>query len=188
MKNIEEFIKNNREAFDSYEPGERVWKALESNFPESETRRPQVTAIAWMRWIAVAAIVLFLLAGVYYFSRPVDQISPDAVVQHHDIPAEYAEEVYHFTRLIGIKQKELNKLKKEEPELYKKFSTDIRRLDSSYQMLKTELPGNPNEELVLEAMIENLRIQIDLLNEQLSIIQKIKQTKNRDNGNQYKST
>ena len=188
MKNIEDFIKNNREAFDSYEPGERVWKALESKFPESKRRTPGMTTIAWIRWSAAAAVILFLGAGIYYFSRPEAQLSPVVVLQHNDIPPEYAEEVYHFTRLIGIKQKELNKIKKQEPELYRKFSTDIGRLDSSYQMLKTELPGNPNEELVLEAMIENLRIQIDLLNEQLFIIQKIKQTKNSDNENKNKST
>ena len=55
-------------------------------------------------------------------------------------------------------------------------------------MLKSDLPGNPNEELVLGAMIENLRIQIDLLNEQLTIIKKIKESKNTKNEKIYKST
>ena len=105
-----------------------------------------------------------------------------------DIPSAYAEEVYHFTRLIELKHKELNKLKKAEPALYKRFSAEISKLDSSYQMLKHELPGNPNEEMVLAAMIDNLRIQIDLLNEQLHIIKKIKETKNNTHEKIYKSS
>jgi len=39
------------------------------------------------------------------------------------------------------------------------------------------LPVNPNKEELLQAMIYNLQLQIDLLNQQLNIIQKIKQAK-----------
>ncbi len=141
-----------------------------------------------MKWSAVAAVVLFISAGIFYFSQTNDGNKKAAVAEANEIPEEYAEEVYHFTRLIELKHKELSKIRNEEPELYKKFSADITRLDSSYQMLKKELPGNPNEELVLAAMIENLRIQIDLLNEQLIIIKKIRQTKNTDHEKIYKST
>jgi len=39
------------------------------------------------------------------------------------------------------------------------------------------LPSNPNREQLLEAMIQNLKLQTELLNQQLLIIQKIKQAK-----------
>jgi hypothetical protein len=44
--------------------------------------------------------------------------------------------------------------------------------------LKDQLPKNPNQEELLKAMIQNLQWQIDLLNQQLNIIQKIKEAKN----------
>jgi phage shock protein A len=71
----------------------------------------------------------------------------------------------------------LKAIKTDEPFLYKKFSFDIKRLDSTYTLLKQQLPVNPNKEELLEAMIYNLQLQIELLNQQLNIIQKIKQSK-----------
>ena len=188
MKDIEKFIKENREAFDSYEPGERVLKNLGKEFCVPSAKTGSVRKLPWLKWSAAAAVLIFVAAGVvYFFSNNKDR--PEVIAaKNADIPAEYAEEVYHFTRLIELKHQELKKIRKDEPELYKKFAADITRLDSSYQMLKKGLPGNPNEELVLSAMIENLRIQIDLLNEQLTIIKKIKETKNNNYEKVYKST
>ena len=188
MKDIEKFIKENREAFDSYEPGDRVLKNLEKEFCAPAGSSGIIRSIPWLKWSAAAAVIIFIAAGVIYFSSSEKNYAPEVASNSTDIPAEYAEEVYHFTRLIELKHKELKKIRKDEPELYKKFSADITRLDSSYQVLKEDLRGNPNEELVLSAMIENLRIQIDLLNEQLTIIKKIKETKKNNHEKIYKST
>jgi hypothetical protein len=187
MKDIEQFIKDNRDEFDSYQPGSRVWKNLQKQFPETDAKKPVINMMTWMKWSAAAAVILLLGPGVYYFSDSGKKENQASTYEVTDIPDEYAEEVYHFSRLIELKHKELNKIRKEEPELYRKFSADILRLDSSYQMLKKELPGNPNEEMILAAMIENLRIQTDLLNEQLLIIRKIKQNKKHSNEKLYKS-
>jgi hypothetical protein len=187
MKDIESFIRENRDAFDSYLPGPRVWNNLEKECAELDSQRKKVKPLPWMRWSAVAAVIIFVIAGVFYFLSVNENRNQPAMAETKDIPAEYADEVYHFTRLIEIKQKELHQIRKTEPELYQKFSADITRLDSSFQSLKKELPGNPNEELVLAAMIENLRIQIDLLNEQLSIIKKMKEIKKSDHEKFYKS-
>jgi hypothetical protein len=188
MKDIEKFIRENKEAFDSYQPGERVLKNLEKEFCDPEAKGGVVRTMPWLKWSAAAAVIIFIAAGVVYFSSSERNYAPAVAANTAEIPPEYAEEVYHFTRLIELKHQELKKIRKVEPELYKKFSADITRLDSSYQVLKKDLPGNPNEELVLSAMIENLRIQIDLLNEQLTIIKKIKEVKNSNHEKIYKST
>jgi hypothetical protein len=99
----------------------------------------------------------------------------------------YAKEVYHFTQLIELKQSELKQIEKEHPELYLQFVKDINRLDSSYQALKTELPKNANRELLLEAMIQNLKLQSELLNQQLSIIKQLNQKNTKENENVSKS-
>ena len=103
------------------------------------------------------------------------------------ISPDYAKEVYHFTQLIELKQNELKKIEREQPELYREFIGDITTLDSSYNALKKELPLNPNREQLLEAMIDNLRLQTELLNHQLLIIKKIKQAKKSGNESNSKS-
>jgi hypothetical protein len=147
-----------------------------------------------MRWAAVAAVTVLVTLSVFYFSGKQEDnrlAKNGGRVETFDImdainPA-YAKEVYHFTQLIELKQTELKAIEKEQPDLYKEFIGDITALDSSYNALKKELPQNPNREQLLEAMIENLRLQTDLLNHQLLIIKKIKQAKNSSDENNSKS-
>lgn len=101
--------------------------------------------------------------------------------------ADYKEEMYHYARLVEIKHNELKALQKDEPLLYKKFSGDVNRLDSVYQALKTQLPENPNQEQLIEAMISNLQLQVGLLNKQLHIIKQIKHSKKAAYEKAYRS-
>ncbi len=87
------------------------------------------------------------------------------------------EEMYHYTKLIEIKHKELKQIEKDEPLLYKQFSGDVHKLDSVYHSLQQQLPKNQNREQLLEAMIQNLQLQIQLLNHQLDIIKQINHSK-----------
>jgi len=98
-----------------------------------------------------------------------------------------SEEMYHYTKLIEIKHNELKKLEKDEPLLYKKFSGDVHNLDSVYHSLQKQLPKNSNREQVLEAMIQNLKLQIELLNHQLDIIKQINNSKKSEYEKAYKS-
>jgi hypothetical protein len=96
-------------------------------------------------------------------------------------------EMYYYTKLIELKHEELKTLEKDEPLLYRQFSSDVQRLDSVYHSLKTQLPRNSNREQVIEAMISNLQLQIGLLNKQLDIIKKIKHFKKTAYEKAYKS-
>lgn len=189
---LENFMRDHREEFDGDEPGQQVWKNLEKEL-DIPRREKKMYRLALSRWAAVAAVTILITLGVFYFMKtsPKTELAANGVNSTNDIitainPA-YAKEVYHFTELIVLKQAELKKIEKEQPHLYKEFITDITTLDSSYNALKKELPQNPNREQLLEAMIENLRLQTDLLNHQLLIIKKIKQAKNTSNENSSKS-
>ena len=89
--------------------------------------------------------------------------------------------------MIELKQSELKQIEKDHPELYQRFVKDMNKLDSSYQALKTELPKNANRELLLEAMIQNLRLQTELLNQQLSIIKQLNQKNKQNNEREPKA-
>jgi hypothetical protein len=51
-------------------------------------------------------------------------------------------------------------------------------LDTTYITLKKQLSIAPNKELLIEAMIQNLQLQLQVLNQQLNIINQIKKSKN----------
>jgi len=197
-KHLDDFIRNNRDEFDSDLPSPQVWNKIDERLSNAP-KKAKVVQVAWMRWSAAAAIVLMIgAAALYWFnSKPVprEQIvetndaAPVVVDSNllNEINPAYAKELYHFTQLIELKQGELKQMEKENPQLYKQFVTDINKVDSSYNVLKQELPANPNREQLLEAMIRNLQVQMDMLNQQLQIIQQIKQSKNKSNDPNSKS-
>ncbi|HEV3412274.1 MAG TPA: hypothetical protein VG101_07340 [Puia sp.] len=98
------------------------------------------------------------------------------------------EEMYHYAKLVEIKQKELKTIEKDEPLLYQQFSMDVNKLDSAYHGLQNQLTKNPNREQILEAMLQNLQLQMGLLNHQLDIIKQINHSKKTEYEKAYKTT
>ncbi len=192
MSRLEQFIKDHRREFDGEEPDPRIWKRVNDEI-NSKTKPGRVFKLNRMQWSAAAAIIIVIGGSILYMNLdngikppPGDgttvQTAPPAQSDIiSDINPTYAKEVYHFTQLIELKQTQLKQIEKVDPVLYKQFMSDINKLDSSYLKLKEELPSNPNREQLLEAMIQNLQLQTELLNQQLQIIQKIKQSKNESN-------
>lgn len=178
--NIERFIRDNREGFDTQIPGSKNWSEIEKQIGLGKAPG-RIFSMNVVRWSAAAAIFIGLLAtGLYLLNQttsPSNQsLTQDPVVEQID--PQYAKMVAQFSSLIEEKQLELKSLEKNNPELFKQFSGDIKKLDSTYQVLRNTLPANPNKEQLLEAMISNLQMQIGLLNQQLQIIQQVKRPKN----------
>jgi hypothetical protein len=105
-----------------------------------------------------------------------------------DLKTEQNEEMYHYAKLVEIKQKELKTIEKDEPLLYKQFSMDVNKLDSAYHSLQQQLIKNPNREQILEAMLQNLQLQMGLLNHQLDTIKQINHSKQSAYEKAYKTT
>ena len=83
----------------------------------------------------------------------------------------------HYASLVQNQRKELRSIAKTDPDLYKEFSGEIAKMDSTYNRLNKDLATSPNRERVLRAMIRNLQIQSEILNQQLEVIEQINQTK-----------
>ncbi|HUR11387.1 MAG TPA: hypothetical protein VM012_08460 [Flavitalea sp.] len=187
---LEKFIQTHRDEFDSEIPAPELWQKLKKKLdhPVKENLFTRSWLIA-ATVVAVAGLLTFLLTQKPNSTKNSIAVQTTSGTNDlmNDINPTYAKEVYHFTQLIELKQSELKNLQQTDPSLYRQFLGDITRLDSSYNALKQELPENPNREQLLEAMIQNLRLQTDLLNEQLLIIKKIKQSKISNNETNSKS-
>ena len=72
---------------------------------------------------------------------------------------------------------ELKSLTKNDPEMYQEFTKEIAKMDSTYKRLNNNLATSPNQELVLKAMIRNLEMQTEVLNQQLNVIEQFNQMK-----------
>jgi hypothetical protein len=120
---------------------------------------------------------------------PIELAGTDSKKEKNNAPHKSIEEeeLYHYVRLIEIKQGQMKELKKTEPELYKEFSKDAEMLETSYDALKAQLSKGVNSEKLLEAMIGNLKMQADLLNKQLEILKQVHKKKNSNDEKDYKN-
>ncbi len=177
-KKLERFIAENREDFDNEIPGKRIWEQVEKNMSNPKSiplkRKPL------LYWGVAAAILTILVLGIYFtMNKPMNpkpQLS--GPVEQTDVQGSAM--VNEFAKLIVMKQQELKQFSTDQPELYRKFTKDILQLDSTYNSLKTQIDVTPNREMLIEAMIQNLQLQLNVLNQQLHIIQQIKSSKNED--------
>ena len=172
---LENFIKDNREEFDSADM-KIDWEKIRRGMTQKKTKGTR-----WLWWAAAASIALFITAVIYFDNR--DRNPAETAIQPVDLPSkeltdqvdpDYTIQMDHFASLIKMKQNELQKTRKSQPDLYRQFLQDNNRIDSSYNYLKSKLTANPNKEILLDAMIQNLQLKIDILNRQLQIIKESK--------------
>ncbi len=176
---LERFIRDNREAFDSEEPSDELWNKIAQKLPQQEVKVVRIGSWQQINWRAAASILLALGLG-YSAYRLNDQYQiteqPDIVLTSPSL----AKQVSQYTDLVENKRVELRELTASDPKLYQQFAHELNELEKSYQNLKTDLPSNPNPETLIAAMIQNLQLQIEIQNQQLQIIQKIKQPKSHE--------
>jgi len=223
---FEDFVKNNREDFDKFEPGPVVWHNIQQDLKRPAEKKGILISMNVLRWAAAAAVLLIIGTGTYYFlnkKNTATEIVKKEDLKTNDLPVvtpkieekketpvvaetikpqtkttepkttqttsndDENQELVYYTKLVELKQNQITKIKNDEPLLYKQFAGDFNRLDSTFHILKKQLPVNPNREQILEAMIQNLQYQEALLNQQLNVIKKLKNSKKEAYEKAYKS-
>ncbi len=189
---LERFVRDNRGRFDSEVPGDFIWSKIESRLaPPAPQQPPKSNPNRWkgqiaFDWRVAAGIILAMGMGLLYYLNNVYGVSRDPQMALK--APTYAREFNQYAAIIGAKRNELIRLTNDKPELYKEFATDLERLENAYLKLRSDLPEAPNQEALLHAMVQNLQWQIDLLNQQLIILEKIKQVGQNEDASQHTNT
>lgn len=182
-KRLEDFIKTNKEGFDDLEPAADLWSRIEKQLPPEKSKKNEKKTFSLGFVLRVAAAVIIVM-GVSFmiFLHSIQKPGVDLAA----INPEYAKQQVHYASLVETKRSELNKIAQSNPELYKEFSSEIAKMDSTYKKLNSDLATSPNQELVLRAMIRNLQIQTEVLSQQLNVIEQYNQAK-KDEKNEIKN-
>ena len=188
---IEKFIRKNRNDFDDENPSGKVWAEIEKTLPKKkEAKRFTIRDI--YKWSAVAAIFFVTLTSAYFiFNKEYSHEIPNSKTEEKEpssrfenfnsVSIEFASEFKEASRAVEDRQKELRSAIANDPELYKKFQGDLNTLDSSYRLLREQAGQSMNRDVIIKAMIDNLRMQSELLGRQLMIIHEFKTTKTSKN-------
>jgi hypothetical protein len=162
---LEEFIKNNRGDFDELEPSAEVWAKIEQNTRKSKGIR------IYGNLLKVAAVLVFAIVfsvlivkneGFRNNSNSVQNIDPE-MIELIEAEAYYAGQVHK-------KMEEIEKCYDTYPEIKDDVQADLNELQEMYNMLKTDLSENISKKEVIEAMIENNRHRLKMVDEVLEQI------------------
>ena len=151
---LEDFIRRNRSQFDDREPSDKVWTGVESSLGLGKKR---ISLWNYTPLWRAASIILLAVTGYL-------------LIPGHEAPREHAalgdfKDVEAFyTKEISEKEDLIDAFKRNEG--LNGFTRDFEQLEAMYMVLKEEMKTHPSEK-VKDALVLNLLVRIDLLNQQL---------------------
>jgi hypothetical protein len=162
---LEEFIKINREEFDQLEPSAKVWQ----NISEA-TRKPKVVRLnTYFTRAAAVAAILVATSVIVVKTNLFSSGSHTAKVEDPELRELIEAEAFYAHQVDG-KLKEIQKCYYTFPELKEDIESDLDELETMYNELKGDLQENISNKAVIEAMIENNRNRLKLVDEVLEQI------------------
>jgi len=176
---LEQFIEDNRDSFDSFDPSQadKVWKKIEAE------RKTGQRGKVMLRYLSRAASILLIFALSYFFHDYIDKNKDAKLAEekmndiYQQLP-ELKEAESYYSSLVSLKLEEMKPFLAQNPGISEAVDVDLSELDSVYISLKNDLKDNVANDQIIEAMIQNYRLKLRILEELQS---EIKQEKNKEN-------
>lgn len=174
---LEKYILDHRESFDDMEPDPAVWERV-------DTRKSPIIRINWkdIAWKAAAVAVIFTAS--YFFhdfmaDRKQDkQLSGMSDKEASPMVEELIEAEAYYSAQINMKKDELFILSAQNPDIRHEVDMQMVDLDQVYKELKEDLKDNAANEEVIEAMIQNYRLKLEILEEMLMVLKQSNEPQN----------
>lgn len=185
--NIEEIILNNLKELNDFEPKEGHFERFQAKLNVQQKKKKITLNLVWK----VAAAVVFVLlavnqANIYFSPDKQNQIlsNDKSDFSLASVSPEYKEVEFYYTNAINVGLNQWNVLmadgyiSTEEQEL---MDTELSDFETRYKTLQTDLAANPNDERVINAMLEYYQSKLEIINMIVNKLQEVKQQKNNNN-------
>lgn len=152
---LKKFIHQHRDEFDDKQPSDKVWSEIEHNLPPRRItfwNNVKVWRAAAILFLTLS--VVLLVSGNYQTSR---SDKAKLQIEFNDLEKFYNGQIADKVELIN----NIQEFNGEES-----FAQDIEKLDAMYQVLREQMKMNPSEK-IKDALILNMLVRIDLLNQQI---------------------
>lgn len=166
---LEDFIRENRAAFDTREPARKNWNRICAAVFGSTSLWNSVSL-----WRAAAVV---LLGACFYLAMPKLQDQKEKAL----VLSEFKDIESFYISQIDNKVEQIEDYHGAEEGL-NGFTHDFAQLEAMYQVLKEEMRVHPSQK-VKDALVLNLLIRIDLLNQQLHKIEQDVEGEKANNAN-----
>ncbi len=187
--NIEEIILNNLKELNDHEPMDGHFERFQAKLNKQNKRKLITFSLVWK----VAAAVVFVLMAVnqanIYFSpekQNENLTANNSEFTLSSVSPEYKEVEFYYTNAISVGLNQWNTLKDDgfisEPE-QGLMNFELSEFEVRFKTLQTDLAANPNDERVINAMLEYYQAKLEIINMIVTKLQEVKQQKNINNEN-----
>jgi hypothetical protein len=162
MKNIEDIIRSNKDFFEDAEPSdghlERFNRKLEMRFQVKTIKRSIVP------YLLKAAVVTLLitLSSLWTWDHFIRTGSSRMTLGQ--VSPQYKEVENYYVHQVNLMEGEIvNVDLKSNPEQKTMLMKEMKSMDSTYVSLQKELKANPNDERIINAMIEHYQTKLEVM-------------------------
>ena len=148
------------EAFNTAEPPEGHFERFREKLgPPEAVKRPGVTY-----YLKVAAIIV----GVSVSSILVyEMLRPDEISEHYTfgtLSEEFRDAEDYYLKTIQVKYSEIESIEFEDPAQKKLLLEELDGMDQLYKQMVKDFKADPDNEMVVNAMIQHYQMKIEILN------------------------
>ncbi len=165
---LKNFVNQHREEFDDRQPSDKVWSNIEGHLP-GKGKSLWGNIVVWR-----AAAVLFLTLSVYLLISK--NYAPSMGSDRAKLQVEFSDLENFYNGQIADKIELISAIQEFNDE--DSFTQDLEKLDAMYQVLREQMKAHPSEK-IKDALILNMLVRIDLLNQQIKNLEDAEE-KSRD--------
>ncbi len=165
---MKKFIDQHREGFDNEIPSGDLWSKIDAELGPQESKERTVP-IRWL-WMTVAsAACAVLLMGVFVFLQdggtevivetpPTQEQETIPSLSLSDISSELAEVEQYYISEVSLRTEELMQYAEAE-----EYLAEVELLKEEFETLKKEMGRGVDQHKIVEAMIQNYRLRLEIL-------------------------
>jgi hypothetical protein len=177
---LEKYILDHREQFDDKEPDPALWEKV-------DTHKAPVIRVNWkdIAWKAAAVAAIFVASYFFHdYMASREQSSRDLIGNNTEANSQVVRELIeaeaYYTSQIDMRKDEVFRLTASDPEVRHEIDLEMVDLDRVFTELKEDLKDNADNEEVMEAMIQNYRLKLDILEEMLFRLKQSNESQNEE--------
>ncbi|KJF42378.1 hypothetical protein [Draconibacterium sediminis] len=181
--NIEKLILENIETLNDNEPMEGHFARFEAKLNEQHKKKRTISLNMILK-VAAAVVFVFLATNqaFIYFSPNnqgiFDSKTESASVTLASISPEYQEVEYYYTNSINTGMEQWNKWIEEgliSEDEQTMMNNELAEFETLYQNLQQDLTANPNDERVINAMLEYYQAKLSVINIIITKLEEVQQ-------------
>jgi hypothetical protein len=179
MKNIEEIIRNYKDVFDGAEPSEGHLERFNRKLEMMHGTRVIKKSIVPYLLKAAVVTLLVTLSSLWTWDHFIR--SDRNRMTLGDVSPEYREVENYYVHQVNLMESEIGNIDlKNNPEQKDILFREMKSMDSVYVQLQKELKANPDDERIVNAMIEHYQTKVEVMT---YILDQLKAIRNENQNN-----